>query len=54
MIGCAFRVPTIDVSVVDLTARLSRDVTYEEIKAEVKRRSEGDMKGKYISFKSNK
>ncbi len=29
--GMAFRVPTIDVSVVDLTVRLSRDTTYEEI-----------------------
>merc|ERR1712216_1085114 len=43
--GMAFRVPTIDVSVVDLTCRLKNGATYEEICAEVKRRSEGDMKG---------
>jgi glyceraldehyde 3-phosphate dehydrogenase len=43
--GMAFRVPTIDVSVVDLTCRLKTATTYEEICAEVKRRSEGDMKG---------
>jgi glyceraldehyde 3-phosphate dehydrogenase len=43
--GMAFRVPTIDVSVVDLTCRLKTAATYEEICAEVKRRSEGDMKG---------
>ena len=43
--GMAFRVPTIDVSVVDLTCRLKTAATYEEICAEVKKRSEGDMKG---------
>merc|ERR1711997_237027 len=43
--GMAFRVPTIDVSVVDLTCRLAKATTYEEICAEVKRRAEGDMKG---------
>jgi len=43
--GMAFRVPTIDVSVVDLTCELETPATYEEICAEVKRRSEGDMKG---------
>uniref|UniRef100_A0A7S4P1B0 Glyceraldehyde-3-phosphate dehydrogenase n=1 Tax=Guillardia theta TaxID=55529 RepID=A0A7S4P1B0_GUITH len=43
--GMAFRVPTIDVSVVDLTCRLAKDATYEEICAEVKRRANGDMKG---------
>jgi len=43
--GMAFRVPTVDVSVVDLTARLSKDTTYEEICAEVQRRANGDMKG---------
>merc|ERR1719251_131397 len=43
--GMAFRVPTIDVSVVDLTCRLQKATTYEEICAEVKKRSEGDMKG---------
>lgn len=42
--GMAFRVPTIDVSVVDLTCRLEKSTTYEEICAEIKRRAEGDMK----------
>merc|ERR1711906_82435 len=43
--GMAFRVPTIDVSVVDPTCRLKTAATYEEICAEVKKRSAGDMKG---------
>merc|ERR1712216_972444 len=43
--GMAFLVPTIDVSVVDLTCRLKTAATYEEICAEVKKQSEGDMKG---------
>merc|ERR1712151_31323 len=43
--GMAFRVPTIDVSVVDLTCKLAKETTYEEICAEIKKRSEGDMKG---------
>jgi len=43
--GMAFRVPTIDVSVVDLTARLAKETTYEEICAVIKAKSEGDMKG---------
>ena len=43
--GMAFRVPTINVSVVDLTCRLEKPATYEEIKAAVKAASEGDMKG---------
>lgn len=43
--GMAFRVPTADVSVVDLTARLAVDTTYDEICAEIRRRSETDMKG---------
>merc|ERR1711972_778026 len=43
--GMAFRVPTIDVSVVDLTCRLKKSTTYEEICATVKARAEGDMKG---------
>merc|ERR1711992_228513 len=43
--GMAFRVPTIDVSVVDLTCRLSKSTTYEEICAHIKSNSEGDMKG---------
>jgi len=43
--GMAFRVPTIDVSVVDLTCRLEKETTYEDIKATVKKASEGSMKG---------
>ena len=43
--GMSFRVPTLDVSVVDLTVRLSRDTTYEEICAAVKEAGEGRMKG---------
>jgi glyceraldehyde 3-phosphate dehydrogenase len=43
--GMAFRVPTIDVSVVDLTCRLAKSTTYEEICAAIKAKSEGDMKG---------
>jgi glyceraldehyde 3-phosphate dehydrogenase len=43
--GMAFRVPTVDVSVVDLTCKLKKSTTYEEICAVVKARSEGDMKG---------
>jgi glyceraldehyde 3-phosphate dehydrogenase len=43
--GMAFRVPTPDVSVVDLTCKLAKPATYEEIKAAVKEASEGDMAG---------
>merc|ERR1740138_297740 len=43
--GMAFRVPTIDVSVVDLTCRLEKATTYEEICAHVKSLSNGSMKG---------
>merc|ERR1712244_131333 len=43
--GMAFRVPTIDVSVVDLTAKLAKETTYEDICATVKSLSEGKMKG---------
>lgn len=43
--GMAFRVPTADVSVVDLTCRLEKAATYEEIKAAIKEASEGEMKG---------
>jgi len=42
--GMAFRVPTTNVSVVDLTARLKKDTTYEEICAEMKAASEGSLK----------
>lgn len=43
--GMAFRVPTLDVSVVDLTCRLEKATTYEEICQVVKRASEHEMKG---------
>ena len=43
--GMAFRVPTSDVSVVDLTAELDKPATYEEICAEMKAQSEGALKG---------
>ncbi len=41
----AFRVPTVDVSVVDLTVRLSRDTSYEEVCAAMKAAAHGEMKG---------
>ncbi len=43
--GMAFRVPTADVSVVDLTCRLEKGASYETIKATMKAASEGAMKG---------
>ncbi|MDO9316342.1 MAG: type I glyceraldehyde-3-phosphate dehydrogenase [Burkholderiaceae bacterium] len=43
--GMSFRVPTSDVSVVDLTVELSKEATYKEICAEMKAQSEGAMKG---------
>ena len=43
--GMAFRVPTVDVSVVDLTCNLEKTATYEEICAAVKKASENEMKG---------
>jgi len=43
--GMALRVPTPDVSVVDLTVRLAKEATYEEICAKLKEASEGSMKG---------
>jgi len=42
--GMAFRVPTSDVSVVDLTCELDKSATYEEICAAMKKASEGEMK----------
>jgi len=43
--GMSMRVPTLDVSAVDLTARLKKDVDYKEICEVIKRASEGEMKG---------
>jgi len=43
--GMAFRVPVHDVSVVDLTCKLNKPTTYDEIKLKMKEASEGSMKG---------
>merc|ERR1712227_706147 len=43
--GMAFRVPTPDVSVVDLTVRLQKEASYEEICKKIKEASEGPLKG---------
>jgi len=43
--GMAFRVPTADVSVVDLTCRLEKAASYEDIKAAVKKAADGELKG---------
>ena len=43
--GMSFRVPTTDVSVVDLTCRIAKEATYEEVKAAIKKASETTMKG---------
>ena len=45
MTGMSFRVPTADVSVVDLTAQLKKKTSYEEICEAVHRASEGSLKG---------
>ena len=41
--GMAFRVPTVDVSVVDLTCRLEKSATFEEVKAALKKASENEL-----------
>ncbi|KAI5445429.1 hypothetical protein KIW84_013607 [Lathyrus oleraceus] len=43
--GMAFRVPTPNVSVVDLTCRLQKNASYEDVKAAIKHASEGQLKG---------
>lgn len=43
--GMAFRVPVPNVSVVDLTVRLGKDASYDDIKAKVKEAAEGPLKG---------
>jgi len=43
--GMSFRVPTVNVSVVDLTCRLAKPATYDDIKTAMKEASEGAMKG---------
>ncbi|KAL9249644.1 Glyceraldehyde-3-phosphate dehydrogenase, cytosolic-like protein [Drosera capensis] len=41
--GMAFRVPTVDVSVVDLTVKIEKDATYDKVKATIKEESEGKL-----------
>ncbi|MCI0922060.1 type I glyceraldehyde-3-phosphate dehydrogenase [Sphingobacterium rhinopitheci] len=43
--GMSFRVPTADVSVVDLTVRLNKGASYEDVKKAMKDASEGELKG---------
>ncbi len=43
--GMSFRVPVADVSVVDLTVRLDKATTYDQVKAAMKEASEGELKG---------
>ncbi|GMP30130.1 hypothetical protein CsSME_00004941 [Camellia sinensis var. sinensis] len=43
--GMAFRVPTVDVSVVDLAVRIEKKASYDEIKAAIKEASEGSLRG---------
>lgn len=43
--GMAFRVPTADVSVVDLTCRLEKGASYDQIKAAIRKAAEGELKG---------
>ena len=43
--GMSMRVPTLDVSVVDLTAKLAKPASYEEICEAMKEASEGELKG---------
>jgi glyceraldehyde 3-phosphate dehydrogenase len=43
--GMSLRVPTADVSVVDLTVRLNKGASYEDVKAAMKEASEGELKG---------
>ena len=43
--GMSMRVPTLDVSVVDLTVRLEKKTSYEEICSAIKKASEGELKG---------
>lgn len=43
--GMSFRVPTLDVSVVDLTVKLEKETTYDEIISVIKKAEKGEMKG---------
>ena len=51
--GMAFRVPTCNVSVVDLTVSLDKATTYEEICAKIREASEGEMAG-VLGYESEK
>jgi glyceraldehyde 3-phosphate dehydrogenase len=46
--GMSFRVPTVDVSCVDLTVQLNKPASYDEIKSAVKAASEGSMRGTWM------
>lgn len=48
--GMAFRVPVPDVSVVDLTCRLKKPATYDEIKGVMKKASEDEKQGRYLGY----
>jgi glyceraldehyde 3-phosphate dehydrogenase len=43
--GMSFRVPTVDISVVDLTVKVAKETSYEEIMAVLKKASENELKG---------
>ena len=43
--GMSFRIPTVDVSVVDLTVKLAKETNYDEIKKVMREAAEGDLKG---------
>ncbi len=52
--GMAFRIPSVDVSVVDLTIELEKEATYEEICAEMKSASESGDMSKTLSYTDEK
>ena len=49
--GMSMRVPTLDVSVVDLTVNLAKPATYAEICAAMKEASEGELAGVWVTLK---
>ena len=52
--GMSMRVPTANVSVVDLTCRIEKGATYDEIIAALRKASEGELKGKFQSLLTSK